>query len=143
VVAVEAEAETDAGAPGTVAGVTAADAADAADEPTALLATTLYVYAVPFVSGETKQETAGAVAVQVPATVVPSGAYAVTVYEVIGEPPFPTALFAGAIKETVACPFSTVATGEVGALGTDAGVIGPAVEAADVPVELVAVTENV
>jgi hypothetical protein len=40
---VEAEAETDAGAPGTVAGVTGADAADADDEPTALLATTLYV----------------------------------------------------------------------------------------------------
>jgi hypothetical protein len=61
----------------------------------------------------------------------------------MGEPPFPAALFAGAVKETVACPFAIVATGEVGALGTDAGVIGPAVEAADVPVELVAVTENV
>lgn len=43
VVAVEAVAETDAGAPGTVAGVTAADEADAVEEPTALLATTLYV----------------------------------------------------------------------------------------------------
>jgi hypothetical protein len=38
---VEAEAETDAGAPGTVAGVTGAEAADAEEEPIALLATTL------------------------------------------------------------------------------------------------------
>jgi hypothetical protein len=74
VVAVAAEAETDAGAPGTVAGVTGAEAADAEDEPTALLATTLYVYAVPFDRPVTSHETAGAVAVQVPATVTPSGA---------------------------------------------------------------------
>jgi hypothetical protein len=81
--------------------------------------------------------------VQVPATVTPSGAYAVTVYEVMAEPPLPAALLAGAVKETVALPLSMVATGDVGALGTVAGVIGPAVEAVDVPVELVAVTENV
>jgi hypothetical protein len=35
------------GAPGTVAGVTLFDAADAALEPTALVATTVKVYAVP------------------------------------------------------------------------------------------------
>jgi hypothetical protein len=78
-VAVEAVADTEAGAPGTVAGVTAADAAEADDAPLALFATTLYVYAVPFVRPVTWQEVAGAVAVQVPATVTPSGAYAVTV----------------------------------------------------------------
>ena len=38
------------GAPGTVLGVTLFDAADCALEPTALVATTLNVYAVPFVS---------------------------------------------------------------------------------------------
>jgi hypothetical protein len=43
VVAVEAEADTEVGAPGTVAGVTGAEAVDAADEPSALFATTLYV----------------------------------------------------------------------------------------------------
>jgi hypothetical protein len=40
-------------------------------------------------------------------------------------------------------PLSIVATGDVGAFGTVAGVTGPAVEALDVPDELVAVTENV
>jgi hypothetical protein len=43
VVAVAAVAETDAGAPGTVAGVTGADETDVVDDPIALLATTLYV----------------------------------------------------------------------------------------------------
>jgi hypothetical protein len=36
-----------------------------------------------------------------------------------------------------------VATGDVGAAGTVAGDTGPAVDVDDVPVELVAVTENV
>jgi hypothetical protein len=72
-VAVAADAVTEAGAPGTVAGVTAADATDALEPPLALFATTLYVYAVPLVSPVTSHEVAGAVAVQVPATVTPSG----------------------------------------------------------------------
>ena len=42
-VAVAAEAVTDAGAPGTVAGVTGDDATDAADVPIPLVAVTLYV----------------------------------------------------------------------------------------------------
>jgi hypothetical protein len=73
-VAVAADVDTEAGAPGTVAGVTAADATDALEPPLTLFATTLYVYAVPLVSPVTWQEVAGAVAVQVPATVTPSGA---------------------------------------------------------------------
>jgi hypothetical protein len=52
-------------------------------------------------------------------------------------------VFAGAVNETAALPLSMVATGDVGADGTAAGVTGPAVDAVDVPVELVAVTENV
>jgi hypothetical protein len=42
-------AVTAVGAPGTVAGVTLFDAADGALEPAALVATTVNVYAVPFV----------------------------------------------------------------------------------------------
>ena len=42
-----AEAVTAAGAPGTVLGVTAADAADAGEIPVALVAVTVNVYAVP------------------------------------------------------------------------------------------------
>jgi hypothetical protein len=41
VVAVDVEADTEAGAPGTVAGVTGVDAVDATEEPIALFATTL------------------------------------------------------------------------------------------------------
>ena len=142
VVADAADAETVAGAPGTVAGVTAADAADAVDEPIALFATTLYVYGVPLVSPLTTQYVAGAFAVQV-AIAFPEASYAVTVYEVIAEPPLPAALLVGAVNETAALPSATVATGDVGALGTDAGVTGPETVGADDPVELVATTENV
>ena len=142
VVADAADAETVAGAPGTVAGVTAADAADAVDEPIALFATTLYVYGVPLVSPVTTQDVAGAFAVQV-AIAFPDASYAVTVYEVIAEPPLPATLLAGAVNETVARVSSTVATGEEGALGTEAGVTGPETVAADDPEELVATTENV
>jgi hypothetical protein len=73
-VALAAEALTVAGAPGTVAGVTAADCGDEADDPTALLATTAYVYAVPLVRPVIRHEVAGGVAEQVPTTVMPSGA---------------------------------------------------------------------
>jgi hypothetical protein len=43
VVALVADAVIEAGAPGTVAGTTGADAADGTELPIALLATTLYV----------------------------------------------------------------------------------------------------
>ena len=48
-----------AGAPGTVAGVTALDAAEAGPVPTALVAATVKVYAVPFVNPDTVVEVAG------------------------------------------------------------------------------------
>ena len=63
-------------------------------------------------------------------------------YEVIGDPPVPTTVFAGAVKETVALLSSMVATGEVGALGTVAGVTGPPTVADDEPVEFVATVEK-
>jgi len=52
-------------------------------------------------------------------------------------------VLAGAVKETVALLSSTVAVGDVGALGTDAGVIGPETVAADDPEEFSATIENV
>ena len=48
-----ATAETAVGAPGTVAGVTAVDGVDAAPGPTAFVAVTVKVYAVPFARPDT------------------------------------------------------------------------------------------
>jgi hypothetical protein len=48
-----AVAVTVAGGPGTVAGVTATDAADGGEPPTAFVATTRNVYGVPLVSPDT------------------------------------------------------------------------------------------
>jgi hypothetical protein len=48
----------------------------------------------------------------------------------------------GAINETVAAPFWTVADGEVGDPGTVDGVIGPVVIAADTPDEFSATAEK-
>ena len=47
--------DTPVGAPGTVAGVTGADALDAGPVPTPLVAVTMNVYAVPFVNPLTVQ----------------------------------------------------------------------------------------
>jgi hypothetical protein len=69
------------GAPGTGLGVTAALAREAAEVPTALVAVTLNVYAVPLV----RPVTVAAVAPVVVA-VCPPGV-AVTVYPVMAEPP--------------------------------------------------------
>ena len=60
----------------------------------------------------------------------------------IGVPPFPETVLAGAVNETVALLSSTVATGDVGALGTVAGVTGPLTVAGDDPDELVATVEK-
>jgi hypothetical protein len=96
------------GGPGGPVGVTLADGADAADGPTPLLATTVNVYAVPFVRPLTFAD-----------NVVPSGVVAVappglavTVYDVIGEPP----LSAGAAQFTVTAPLPAVAVTAVGAI---------------------------
>lgn len=48
-------AVTEVGTPGTVAGVTADDDADSAPDPSAFVACTVNVYAVPFVSPVTAQ----------------------------------------------------------------------------------------
>jgi hypothetical protein len=54
------------GAPGTVAGVTAEDVSEAAPSPTALVAMTVKVYAVPFVRPETMIGEAEPVPVKLP-----------------------------------------------------------------------------
>ncbi|MBK6602781.1 MAG: hypothetical protein IPG28_14835 [Betaproteobacteria bacterium] len=85
-------AVTAVGAPGTVAGVTAADAADAGPVPTALVAVTVNVYAVPLVRPDTVIDVHGAV--QLP---VKLPGLDVAVYCVIALPPS----LAGAAKPTV------------------------------------------
>ena len=121
------------GAPGTVLGVTAFDAALAAPVPMAFVAVTVKVYAVPLVrpvtvSGDTA-----------PVAVAPPG-LAVTVYPVIAEPP----VLAGAVNATDAWALPAVAVPIVGAPGTAAGVTGSlAGLAAPAPFALVATTVNV
>ena len=69
---------TPVGAFGTVDGVTALEAVDSTDVPMPFVATTLNVYAVPFVSPVTVQASAITVDVHVPATLFPD-VYAVAV----------------------------------------------------------------
>lgn len=58
------EAELMVGAPGTVAGVTDADAVDESDWATPLKAVAVNVYEIPLLSGVTKQDVVGALTVQ-------------------------------------------------------------------------------
>jgi hypothetical protein len=123
------------GAPGTVAGVTLFDAADAGPAPTALVAFTVNVYAVPFASPVTVMEVHGAVHDPVMAE-----GEEVAVYDVIAEPP----VLAGAVKATVACALPAVAVPIVGAPGTSNGVAElDAAEGALDPTEFTATTVNV
>ena len=106
-------ADTLVGAEGTVAGVTDADGDDAGELPTALVATTVNVYDVPFV----KPVTVPVLIFPETSVVNPPGEE-VIVYLVIVEPPFDT----GAVHVTVAWAFPPVADTPVGAEGTAAGV---------------------
>jgi hypothetical protein len=120
------------GAPGTVAGVTLFDAADAGPVPTPLVAVTVNVYAVPLARPATVQGEVAHVPVCPPEDVA--------VYDVIAEPP----LLAGGVKLTVACVLPRVAVPIVGAPGTVAGVtLFEAAEGAPVPTAFVAVTVKV
>ena len=113
-------------------GVDEADALEATESPLMLVALTVNVYAVPFVrpvivNGDV-----------VPEMVEPS--LAVTVYPVTDDPP----LLVGAVNETVTCASPLATVTPVGALGTVDGVAADdAVDCADVPIPLVAVTLNV
>ena len=77
--------------------------------------------------------------VPAPVAVMPPG-LDVTVYEVMGLPPFE----AGGVKVTVACAFPAVAVTPVGAPGTVAGVtLFEGLDGGPVPSALVAVTVKV
>ena len=109
------------------------EAADAGPVPIALVAFTVKVYAVPFVSPVTVIGLDAPVAVMLPGLDV-------TVYDVIALPPFE----AGGVKLTVACWLPAVAVTAVGVPGTVAGVtLLERLEAGPVPIALVAFTVKV
>ena len=126
------------GAPGKVFGVAARDAVEASEVNSAFSATTVKVYAVPFVkpvmlhanglgNGATNSHD-------------PPAGDEVIVYLVGAD----SAEFAGAVNETIAAPFEAVAITLLGASGFASGLT--AVDAADelvVPVAFVAVVVNV
>ena len=130
-------AVTPVGAPGIVLGVSELDAVDEFEFPTELIATTVKVYAVPFVSPVNTHEV---LAVFTQLDGAETDGEDETVYPVIAEPP----VEAGAVQETVTCALPTVPVTPVGAPATVAGVT--AVEAddeLDVPIEFKATTVNV
>ena len=130
---------TPVGAPGTPVGVTAVDGADTAPLPTALVAITVNVYAVPFVNPVTTRLAAGGVPVIVRAVCAVAPIYGTTVYLVITLPPL-----AGAVHDTVAEPEPATADTPVGASGARAGVTAAdADDNAPVPSAFVAATLNV
>jgi hypothetical protein len=126
------------GAPGIVFGVAARDAVEASDVNSAFSATTVKVYAVPFVKPVMLHANGlgnGAVNSHDP----PAGDE-VIVYLVGAD----SAEFAGAVNKTFAAPFEAVAITLLGASGFASGLT--AVDAADelvVPVAFVAVVVNV
>ena len=131
-------AVTPVGAFGTVDGVAALDAVDAADVPIPFVAVTLKVYATPFVKLLTTHVLVLPLEEQVPATVLPE--YAVTVYPVMAEP----LMLMGGCQETVADAFDATAVTLIGTDGTAlTAMLVDAAEAAEVPAALVAVTLKV
>ena len=139
--AVETDADTDVGVFGTVAGIAALDAADAEELKSPLFAVALNVYGVPFVNPVTTQLVALEDAWQGVPTALLLASYAVIVYVEIAGPP--VALPVTGLKVTVAWVLPRTAFTPVGASGAPAGVTEADVAAADVPVELLAVTLNV
>lgn len=120
------------GAPGTVRGVRAALAVESAPVPTAFVASTTNVYAVPFVNPLTTQLVADDVQVKLPGDEM-------TWYAVIADPPFE-----GAVQLTVTWPLPTTPVTDVGAPGTVTGMTAAlAAESAPVPAMFVASTTNV
>jgi hypothetical protein len=122
--------------------VTELEAADAAEVPTALVAVTVNVYAVPLVSPViVAVDRLPATVTMIPLGFVPSG-LDLTVYPVIAELP----LFVGAVHVTIAEVFPPVAVPMVGAPGIVGGegvTCADAADAADIPIAFVAVTVNV
>jgi hypothetical protein len=126
------------GAPGKVLGVSARDAVEASDVNSAFSATTVNVYAVPFVKPVMLQ--ANGVGNGATNSHDPPAGDEVIVYLVGAD----SAEFAGAANATLAAPFEAVAITLLGASGLASGLT--AVDAADelvVPVAFVAVVVNV
>ena len=140
--AAETDSVTDAspmttpGAPGTfglAVGVTAADGADAADVPPALLAVAVNVYAVPLLRPATRHEPDAPTIVQL----APPGD-AVTVCDVAGHASMASA------TDTLTDRSPTTTSGIAGTLGGGVGVTGAdGADAAEVPPALLAVAVNV
>jgi hypothetical protein len=122
--------------PGAV-GVTTAELADLAPSPTALVAATSKLYAVPFVNPLMTVEVAGAVMVTVRASVNPVKTR--TEYPVIAMP-----LLSGAVQRTVTDPLPAVGTPMTGTPGRPAGVtLADRSEAAPVLTGFTALTSKV
>ena len=135
-------AVTAVGAPGIATfGVTDVEGSDGEPEPFALAAVTVNLYDLPPVRPVT---VIGLELLPACVAVMLSGSE-VTVYDVIGLPPFPGTPPAatGAAKETVACPFPLTAFTLVGLPGTVEGVtLLEAFDAGPVPTSFAAVTVN-
>lgn len=134
-------ATRDVGAPGTVAAFTAIDTVEVSEIPIAFVAVATYLYSLPFVSPLTVQLVAGAFTVHdlFGDRGLPEVSRAVTVYEVMAEPP----LFSGGVNETTADAFAVVAVRPVGGPGILAGITADeAAESVDVPEAFVAVVSN-
>jgi hypothetical protein len=127
---------TPVGCPGTVRGVTTADAAETEPVPRAFVAVTENVYAVPF----DRPVTVHCNGPELHTHCAPPGD-AVTVNAVIVDAPSST----GAVQDTTDDPFATVPVTALGAPGgVGWGVTEPdAADAELVPAAFVAVTENV
>jgi hypothetical protein len=124
---------------GIVDGVTATDAEEAIEVPIEFVAVTVNEYGAPLVNPFTTHVVAGATEVHVPATLLLES-YAVTAYPVIVDP----LLFAGAPQVTVADAFAATADTDSGADGAAfIAAAADAVDAAEVPAELIAITLNV
>ena len=129
---------TPVGAPGVVAGVPEAEA-EALLSPALLVATTVTLYAVPFVSPVISHVNVGEPVVEQVATTLPE-ADAEAVYPVIALP----LVLVTAVQVAVNCAFPTVRVGRAGAFGVVNGVAADeATEYADAPSALRAVTLNV
>jgi hypothetical protein len=125
-----ATADTAVGAPGTVAGVTLFEGADALLDPALLVAVTVHVTGVPLVKPLTAMGEEGPLAVCIPH---------VAVKLVIGDP-----LAAPAVNPTETLAFPRVAVPIVGAAGTPAGVtLFEVPEAGPVPTAFAATTVQV
>jgi len=125
-----------AGAPGTVLGVTATDAADAGPSPFRFVAATVHVYDLPFVRVVTRS---GEPLPDAEPDAPPFDDEQSALYDVIGLPPS-----SGAPNETEICAFAGATAGWSGAAGTVLGTTaGESGDGEPVPSPFVAVTEHV